>query len=131
MADRIFIYSTLTAPQEYTNYAEVDLKNTIQIPAVVESVHIEGGANVADSRQVTLRGVRTEITEDQYDILKRNASFNEHVKRQFITVRFDKVDPEVAAADMKQKDDSSPLTPNDYINLVGQVGAAIPQGVGK
>lgn len=131
MADRIFIYSTLTAPQEYTVYSPVDLSNQIVIPSVIESVKIAGGANVADSRQITLRGVRTEVTEEQLDILKRVPLFLEHEKRGFITVRSDKVDPEVAAAEMKQKDDSAPVTPNDYIQSIGKEGAAIPQGVGK
>lgn len=110
---RIFVYSTLTCDQNYTNWHPAPEGNPIAEPAY--SVLIKGGANVADRYSLTARGIRTEITEQDLEELKKNQSFLRHEQKGFITVREDKVDAEVAvAAGMKQKDDSAPVTPNDY-----------------
>ena len=109
---RNFIYSTLTNAQTYTNYTP---HVAGQIPVAVEEVTIKGGANLADSHFDTPFGVMTEVTDEQMEILNRNFVFNQHKKAGYITIRTDKVDPEVAvAADMQQKDGSAPHTPNTF-----------------
>ena len=54
----------------------------------------------------------TEITDVDYEAIKKNEDFKKHVNGGYILIRQDKVDPEVAVADgMAQRDDSAPYTP--------------------
>ena len=109
MASKYFIYSTLTADQKYTAWTTPEKGG---IPAVRRQVLIRGGTNVANKFLVTPRGVCTEVSEEDYGLLQQDHTFLLHKKNGFITVREEKVDPEVAvAADMEQKDASAPLTP--------------------
>jgi hypothetical protein len=106
-----YIYSTLTNHQKYTTYIVPADKH--MLPEPVHSVVIAGGANLADKKLVTPRGVATKVSDEDFEHLKKNEQFQAHVKNGFITYRDDKVDPEVAvAAGMKQQDTSAPYTPN-------------------
>ena len=104
---KIFVYSTLTCDQRYTNYAQ----GGGDVPVVVGSVFIKGGTGVADARLTTPRGVVTEITEEELAILETNEGFKQHRKNGFVEVSTSKVDPEKAAADMEGRDASAPLVP--------------------
>lgn len=105
-----FIYSTLTADNIYAGYA----KGGADIPIVAHQVHIKGGANVADRRLITPRGVVTEVTDADFDFLMENSVFQMHVENGYISFSDRKEDPEVAAADMEGRDQASPLVPEDF-----------------
>jgi len=107
---RIYIYSTLTASQLYTNWAQ----GGADMPIPAGQVHIAGGAGIADSRLVTPRGVVTEVTPEQLAILEANDDFVLHRKNGFIEVSQERVDPEIAAADMASRDGGAPLVPQDF-----------------
>lgn len=120
---KIFVYSTLTCDQRYTNY----VPGGGDLPVPVGSVFVKGGTGVADARLVTPRGVVTEVTEEELAILEANADFNLHRKNGFVEVSASKVDPEKAAADMEGRDASAPLVPADLpADLQPKVPEVIP-----
>lgn len=111
MSDKtLFVYSTLSNDNRYLNHAPggADLKEPIG-----DGVLIKGGANIPDGRLETPFGVVTRISEDELAYLNENYLFGLHQKNGFITVRKDKVEAEVAAANMQGADGSAPMTPND------------------
>lgn len=112
MTGKNYIYSTLSTDQIYAQYAKSDNND---LPIVEKKVHIHGGANVVDKKQlVTPRGVVTHVSDEDLALLESNQQFQRHKKNGFIVVDSRKVDPEVRAADMVSRDDSAPMTPEDY-----------------
>jgi len=105
-----YVYSTLSASMDYTTYA----KGGADLPAVAGNVRIEGGANIPDKFMRTPLGVANGVTDDELEQLMANEVFKAHIANGFITVRDDKVDPEVAAADMEGRDASAPLVDQDF-----------------
>lgn len=117
MAARYHIYSTLTADQNYTVWTAPSFGN---VPHPEHQILIKGGANVADKFQRTVRGMETEVSEEDFEILKQNEVFQRHVDNGFITYRKEKVDPEVAVATgMQLRDDSAPKVPEDFLPQKG------------
>jgi hypothetical protein len=111
MSEKIFIYSTLTASQKYTQWK----KGKADLSTRDKSVYIQGGSNVPDKHLVTPRGVVTEVTADQLAVLESNPSFKRHKERGFIKVERHKAETmEKAVSDMVQRDPSAPLVPDDY-----------------
>ena len=102
----LYVYSTLTSDQRYTNYR----KGENDLPAEVGSVFIKGGAGVANDRLVTPRGVVTAITEDDLKILEANDDFKLHKKNGFVEVSQSLTDADEVAAEMGGYDLSTPLT---------------------
>lgn len=109
MSKKIYIYSTLAADMNYTNYQQGGADMPVELPAV----HIKGGAGVANDRFITPSGaVITEITEQQLEYLRANLVFQMHEENGFIQVSEELVDGEKAAGDM-DRDSSAPITPGD------------------
>lgn len=126
MSDKIFAYSTLTNDQLYQQYAPGVEGG---LPEKTNAVLIKGGSNMSSGsfpHFITPLGVATPLTEEQLQILSGGQldmkasdflktgdfDFKKHMRDGFITIRRDRVDPEVAvAADMAQADKSAPLTP--------------------
>lgn len=111
-----FIYSTLTAPQQYTVYQDGPVNDGLKTKVKVAHVFVGGGANVSNKHFVTPLGAVTEVSEDELQLLRGNWCFNDHVKNGFITVQETgkKMDvEEVVKSDMKPKDKSAPLTKKD------------------
>lgn len=109
MPKKLYVYSTLTADQRYTNYTQ----GGADMPVPAGAVFVKGGAGVANDRIQTPRGVATEITADDLKILEANSDFLLHKENGFIEVSEEKVDPEQAAADMESRDGGAPLVPAD------------------
>ena len=106
-----YVYSTLTADNIYAGY----VKGGADIPIVERSVHIKGGANVADKRLITPRGVATEVSADDLEFLLENSVFQMHVENGYVTFSDHKEDPEVVVASgMEGRDQASPLEPGDF-----------------
>jgi len=120
MSGRIWIFSTLTASQNYTTYAQ----GGADLPLTDRQILIRGGANLADKHIITPRGVATEVTEEQYAVLQTIDAFQQHLKGGFLSVSKTKPEEEVAAADLNSRDDSAPLTPQDYVPGDGQAAPA-------
>lgn len=107
-----FIYSTLTSGQTYVKY---DL-HPEGVHRIVKAIEIKGGSNMADKKTfLTPLGVVTEVSDADYEVLKGIPQFAEHVKARFIIVRDAGGNVEAVVADMKTRDESAPLTPNDYV----------------
>lgn len=113
-----FIYSTLSADTEYTDYVPADSGAR----EVARVIRIKGGAHVAQpinllvDKNLTPIGHRTQVTDGELDHLKANETFKTHLKNGFIkiaeTSKAEKV--EKAVKDMTAQDASAPLTEADY-----------------
>jgi len=117
-----YIYSTLTAPQIYIQYAP----GNGNVRVSQKRILIHGGANLArpsgnfESRLgvSTSRGEVTEVSDEDLLLLEKNLCFKNHVKDGFITVRREEhKEIENAVKDMAAKDKSAPKTPEDYLHL--------------
>ncbi|MGN1058738.1 MAG: hypothetical protein ACI4Q7_05240 [Candidatus Avelusimicrobium sp.] len=112
------IVSTLSNDQKYTVYKALPGGGF----AVSGQVLVKGGANVAD--KVTLRspegGVFTQVTDEEYAILERCPQFAAHKQAGFVyvTSQSDEIaaakEAKKAAKNLKKKDESAQLTPEDF-----------------
>jgi hypothetical protein len=107
----VSVYSTLTNSQNYPLY-ERDPQGNAHI---IAHAFIEGGAHRANKRIETPLALETRISEAMLEHLLQNHTFQQHMKAGRITYRKDQVDIEKAIADHNAyKDQSAPLTPEDY-----------------
>lgn len=111
MSKAKFVYSTLPAAQAYTSHKATGDEG-LSIPE--RTVIIKGGASLADHRFETPLGVMTEITEDDFEFLKKNVVFMRHAQRGFIKVLDEKIDVEKVAADQNRASGDVPVTPQDF-----------------
>lgn len=106
-----YVYSTLTSAQEYADWQKVEGgANTI-----LRTVRIEGGHGVINKNFLTPDGVATQVSDDDLAFLQNNFHFKQHVENGFVTVEARKVEPEKATRDLKRRDGSSQITPDDYV----------------
>ncbi|MDE2100259.1 MAG: hypothetical protein KGL39_23615 [Patescibacteria group bacterium] len=106
------IYSTLANTQHYTMYDRSKDKN--QLPRVKAQIMVHGGANVSNKQFVTPKGVMTTVSDEEYELLKDNHVFKQHVANGHIQVESRKYSLDKVVKDMTEKDKSAPLTPDDY-----------------
>jgi hypothetical protein len=111
MNTTFYVYSTLSNDNVYVNHRRGG--NDMPI-ADGNGILIRGGANVPDKRLITPAGVVTIVTADEIEYLRQNEVFKVHEKNGYITVSSEKVDAEVAAADMESRDPGAPLVPGDF-----------------
>jgi len=116
-SDEIYIYSTLTSSQDYAIYETVPNST----PVLVRTIHIDGGANVANKQLYTPYGARTLVSAEDLEFLQKNFDFQLHIKNGFITIDKVKKDVEVAVLDMQDKDKSAPLTPETDSSLKQEI----------
>lgn len=116
-----YVYSTLSGGNLYVNYKQggADIPVPIKIAdkdgKLQDGVHIKGGANVADARGDTYKGVVTEVTDDQMAYLLDNPGFQQHVDGKFVVFSDKKQDAEKVAADkLEEKDAGAPKTADDF-----------------
>lgn len=113
-----FVYSTLTADTEYTDYhpSESGARDKERM------IRIKGGANVAQplnllmDKNLTPVGNKTKVTDEELAFLRTQAVFILHEKNGFVKV-VDSLKPtkvEIVARDMEEKDASAPFTEADY-----------------
>lgn len=107
-----YVYSTLTNDQNYQDYHISDDKN--MLPVVKSTIFIKGGNGISNKHFITPRGVVTEVSDEQMCILEKNTDFITHRKNGHVKVESRQYAPELVAADMKEVDNSSPLTPKNY-----------------
>lgn len=105
-----YVYSTLTASNTYCDYVVGK-----DINRVAKAVTILGGANLINKRGITHKGAVTEVTDEDMAWLENNDAFKLHKENGFITVRRVEMNADKVAKDMEERDESSPLTPTDYL----------------
>lgn len=106
-----YVYSTLTADNAYAVYAHNPNQD---LPVIERSILVKGGNGVATKHLVTPRGVVTEISDDDMELLEKDYHFQEHKRLGFITVEKKEIPVEKAIKNMAPKDKSAPKTPADY-----------------
>lgn len=120
-----FIITTLAAGVEYINYKKTPSGKFV----AEESVTIKGGSGVADKRTlVTPLGVVTQVTTAQLKMLKANPLFKDHLENGFVTIADKDPRDADAAATAMPRDESSQLTPEDYMaagKKAPETGAAL------
>ena len=109
----MFIASTLTNPQNYTLYGGHTGTD------VIHSVLIQGGHGLTNRHLVTLEGVITQVSDEDYALLQKNELFQYHVKKGFLKVT-DQSDPLKAVSDMEARDECAPMTQNDVDVLIDE-----------
>lgn len=105
-----YVYSTLTASNNYTGYTERGNDR----PLVSKQVLIAGGHGVSNKHFMTPMGVVTAVSDEDLEFLENNPEFKAHKERGFIKVQKKKVETERVAADMVTRDKSAPVVPQDY-----------------
>lgn len=108
---KIYVYSTLTADQIYTDYRA----NPNGIPQAESKILIKGGANLMTKHLVTPHGVVTEVTAEELAVLRKNEVFKLHEQNGFLTISESKGDADEVAADMTTRDQSAPIVLQDEI----------------
>jgi len=109
-----YIYSTLTADQDYALYPnEIDFK---KIPKPLRVFRVYGGANVISKKMITPRGVATHIKAEDLKVLEKVKAFQKHIDGGFISVDAkDKAeDAEAVARNMERRDKSAQLEDEDF-----------------
>jgi hypothetical protein len=117
------IYSTLANDNEYVRYSQHGPQGVNLAEA---SVLIKGGSGVNRKNIGTPLGVHTSISDEDFEWLKDEYSFKQHMKNGYITVQKQKSEPEVVAADMATRQwvkdaqgnvvrgDAFPVAPQDF-----------------
>jgi hypothetical protein len=108
------VYCTAANSTEYVKYNQHGPRG---INVAERSVLIKGGAGINKKNVQTPLGVHTAVEDEDMEWLKDDFSFKQLIKNGYISVRKQKVDPEVAAADMvtrDQKTDACPIVPQDF-----------------
>lgn len=104
-----YVYSTLSAPVDYTVFSQ----GGGNLPITEKIVAIRGEAGIAGKHLQTPRGVATPVTDEDLAALSDNYIFQLHLKNGFVTIG-DEGDADQVAADMNGRDNSAPLVPGDY-----------------
>ena len=91
-------------------------KGGAELPSIVRTVVINGGAGVATKHLLTPLGIHTEVTAEEMEFLKSDGHFKKFVEDGFIIVgnSFESVDKMVTNM-TSEPDPSAPLTPADYL----------------
>lgn len=115
---KIYVYSTLSNDQEYTQYAKGSEVANNLTPPVESVIRIAGKANITNKNLITPLGAMTEVSDEELAILRQNYVFQQHEKNGFIKVESRKYSKEQvvdgsATADMNGRDSSAPLVDAD------------------
>ena len=109
----IYIYSTLSADQDYCLYDKNTDAHSLPVP--VRVIRVNGKANVMNDKTfLTPRGALTSITEDDLKVLQQIPAFQKHAKANYLTVEKSKADPDEVAKDLVKKDKGAQLTEDDF-----------------
>lgn len=115
----VHVYSTLANPQKFVAYDYPDRNDPTQagrLPVEKVSVLIRGGAGIASKNLITEWGVRTVITQAEYDAICELYHFKEFVKNGYLRVENKAFDIDRIVSDMNPGDPGAPLTPADFAN---------------
>jgi hypothetical protein len=108
------IYSTLANNNEYIRYTN---NGPGGVNIAERSLVIKGGHGIHKKGIGTAMGVHTTVSDEEFEWLKDDYSFQQHQKNGYIRVQKGQVNTEVAAADMvtrNPKTDACPIVPQDF-----------------
>ena len=116
-----YVYSTATCPISYVKYKSPPESEKLDKRGasaghnqIIKKVTISGGHGVNTKHLFTPMGVVTQVSDEDMEFLLENESFRRHVDAGYMTYDKRKSDPAKKAANMSEKDGSSPLTPKDF-----------------
>lgn len=104
-----FITSKMASAVSYTFYAQ----DANKINRVVDTITINGGADVINKALMTPQGVVTEIEGDRLEKLKSHPVFRTHLENGFVSIQGSEKAAKKAEETL-EKDKSSQITPEDY-----------------
>lgn len=104
-----FITSKMAAPVVYAFYAQ----GPNGIMQVVDTIKINGGADVITKALVTPQGIVTEIDDDKLDKLKSHPVFQKHLENGAVSIQGTEKEAKKAEKELEQ-DKSAQITPDDY-----------------
>ena len=106
------ILSTLTAPQDVV----ITKKSESGALEIVKTITIKGGANVIDRRTLaTPQGVVTELSDADFDLLKKTAFYQRMESRGYLRpVETKETAEDTKKAGMEKKDNSAQKTEEDF-----------------
>lgn len=111
MSKSFYIYSTLASDTAYTEWHE----GGGDIKTEGRSVTIKGGTGVANKHLITPLGTVTTVSDEELAFLEANPVFKKHKDGGYIRVSAKNEDPEkVVSGDMKSRDVSAPIVPEDF-----------------
>ncbi len=106
----MYVYSTMGQSTEYVKWANTGGT----LPVKERSVIIKGGTGVIDPKTlITPFGTRTEIPDADFEWLKEDYTFKQHVANGFIIHEDIKVKAEKVAKNMSPRDNSAQHTVED------------------
>lgn len=108
----MFIVSRASQDNEYIVWGTTpNGQKTVQ-----KSILIKGGANVMDKHTMTTpNGVVTEISDEDWEVLKEHSAFQRHMKAGFMEPLKEEKKARKSAKDKSdKKDGSAQLTPEDF-----------------
>lgn len=108
-----YVYSNMAAGVTYASARDVPGRD---MPETIPGIFIAGGVGVADKKSLItpMGAVVTGITSEELARLRADRVFCEHERNGAIRVSDHNEDAEVVASDLRPRDESAPLTPNDY-----------------
>lgn len=108
----MFIVSRASQDNEYIVWGTTTNGQKV----VKKSILIKGGANVMDkSTMTTPKGVVTEISDEDWEVLKEHTAFKRHLERGFMEVMKEEKKARRSSKEKSdKKDGSAQLTPKDF-----------------
>lgn len=110
-----YVISTLSQAQEYAFYdSRQDGGSTINI--LKHTIRIEGGQGVVNKRTLIApdKGVITEISDSDAEMLKDHPVFKIHQANGFVRITGMKMSAQAAIKHLEPEDDSAQLTADDF-----------------
>lgn len=121
---QVHVYSTLANPQKFVRYAPPPEDG--MLPIIEREVLIRGGAGIASKNLITEHGVRTTISQEDYDAIKDLKHFKAFEDSGHIRVEGKLFDIDRIVGDMNPRDPGGPLTPADYETAAKDGSMPIP-----
>jgi hypothetical protein len=109
-----YVYSTLSANVAYVVW---DFKPDQQVARIKHRITIKGGAGVAENKHlITPKGLVTQVSDSDLALLRENPVFKRQEDRGFLKVESTKTQKNIekAISDMEGRDNSAPITPQDF-----------------
>lgn len=127
-----YIASTLSTDQAYTDWTRPDVTGSkVARPAAPHRVIVvKGKANVTTKHMVIPEGILTSVTDDELEALQKIKAFQDHLARGHLKILAREVAPDKVARDMKDRDESAPLSEakGDFKKGTGRAGGLAPKG---
>lgn len=114
------VASTLSSDVKYTLYQQKSKDAPGGVNVAIAHVLVRGGHGVAHRQPhgglETPNGVITSVTDEQLDMLKKDGTFQTHLRNGFVRIieTDRKVEAGKAAKDLENVEPSSPLTDVDF-----------------